>query len=312
MTLASTLKTVRATAFDGGWNLPLWVAQEHGFFANRGLNVLISYASNSALLLAELASGKQDIALAAADNFIAYSEGQVARTTDSAAIRIVMGGDGGFLSLVAAPGIDGLADLAGRRVSVDSMSTGFAFVLRELLARAGLTASDVAIESAGGTSSRYGALIAGHHAATLLRTPYELQARAKGFVRLAGTESIGAYHGTVGAVREDWAREHASVVVAFLRGYRDAMDWLADARHHPAAQALLASHIPGLGDALAADSLALLLAPGVGLRPDLSIDTRGLKTVLGLRSQFGEPRRHLTDTARYVDHGFLEQAFAGR
>jgi ABC-type nitrate/sulfonate/bicarbonate transport system substrate-binding protein len=76
-----------------------------------------------------------------------------------------MGGDGGFVSVVAAPGVRRFADLKGKTLSVDAMTTGFAFVLRELIARNGLTETDVAFVRAGGTARRYRDLIDGKHAA---------------------------------------------------------------------------------------------------------------------------------------------------
>ena len=50
-----------------------------------------------------------------------------------------MGGDGGFLSVVAQPSVKSFADLKGKTLSVDAMTTGAAFVLRELVARNGLS-----------------------------------------------------------------------------------------------------------------------------------------------------------------------------
>jgi ABC-type nitrate/sulfonate/bicarbonate transport system substrate-binding protein len=72
-----------------------------------------------------------------------------------------MGGDGGFLAVVERPGIDNVAALRGKTLSVDAMTTGLAFVLRELVARGGLTETDVTYVRAGGTANRYRDLIAG-------------------------------------------------------------------------------------------------------------------------------------------------------
>ena len=43
-----------------------------------------------------------------------------------------MGGDGGFISIVAQPAVASVKDLKGRSVSVDAMTTGFAFVVRTM------------------------------------------------------------------------------------------------------------------------------------------------------------------------------------
>ena len=49
-----------------------------------------------------------------------------------------MGGDNGFLSLVTQPDIKSYIDPKGKTVSVDAMTTGYAFVLFDLLKRNGL------------------------------------------------------------------------------------------------------------------------------------------------------------------------------
>ena len=66
-----------------------------------------------------------------------------------------MGGDNGFLRLVAVPEVKTFADLKGRTVSVDALTTGYAFVLLELLERGGLQRErDYKVERAGGVMQR--------------------------------------------------------------------------------------------------------------------------------------------------------------
>src|SRR5205814_8638384 len=116
-------------------------------------------------------------------------------------------------------------DLKGKTLSVDAMTTGYAFVVREILLRNGLAETDVSFVRAGGTANRYRDLIAGKHDATLLRTPFELLARERGLNQLATAESLGAYEGTVGLARRSWASAHESALIAFMRGYRAGVDW---------------------------------------------------------------------------------------
>jgi ABC-type nitrate/sulfonate/bicarbonate transport system substrate-binding protein len=300
---------VRIIAFDGGWNLPIWAGQRQGFFAANGVDVALEFTPNSGALVAGLAEGRYDVAIAGFDNFVAYQEGQGEATipadTDLAA---VMGGDGGFLSVVAAPELKRLDDLRGRTLSVDAMTTGFAFVLRELLARAGIGDTDVEFVRAGGTPNRYRDLIAGKHAATLLRTPFELLARARGCNVLATAAALGPYQGSVAAVRRAWARANEAVVVGFIRAYRAALDWLYDRAHRAIAEALLVAHMRDMTPALAAESCDLLLAEQGGLARDAAIDWQGVATVLALRSKYGTPRKHLADPAKYVDTSYWEKA----
>jgi ABC-type nitrate/sulfonate/bicarbonate transport system substrate-binding protein len=309
----SPLVPLSVIAFDGGWNLPLWAAQRQGFFEAQGVAVRLSYTPNSGFLVAAVLDGRADVGLALVDNLVAYQEGQgEATVADSPDLVAVMGADGGFLSVVAAPGVKGFSDLRGRTLSVDAMNTGAAFVLRELVARNGLAAADVRYERAGGTSNRYRELVAGKHDATLLRTPFELLAQAKGFHVLATADALGAYQGTAVIVRHGWAREHEAALVGFLRGYRAAVDWLYDRGNRDVALALLVANIRDMTPVLAQQSYDLLLADKGGITRDLALDPAGLATVLTLRSRYGTPAKTLTDPAKYVDLTYHDKAFPKR
>jgi len=60
----------------GGFNWPIWVAQEKGLFAKNGLEVKVTPTPSSVFQLTNLIDGKFDIAMTAIDNLIAYREGQ--------------------------------------------------------------------------------------------------------------------------------------------------------------------------------------------------------------------------------------------
>src|SRR5437763_16466560 len=223
---------LRVIAFDGGWNLPIWAAQRQGFFEANGVAVQLSYTPSSAFLVQSLFDGKSDLATAAIDNLIAYQEGQgEAKVPDNPDLFAFIGCDSGFATVVAAPAIKTFAGLKGKTISVDAMTTGYAFVVRELVTRNGLAESDVSFVRAGGTANRYRELLAGKHDATLLRTPFELLARNRSFNVLASAESLGAYQGTVGMARRSWARDHEAALVGFIRAYAQATDWLFDRAH---------------------------------------------------------------------------------
>ena len=135
--------------------------------------------------------------MTAIDNVVAYSEGQGAAKVDvEPDIFAFMGGDNGFLRLVAVPEVKSFADLKGKQISVDALTTGYAFVLRKLLENGGLKPDDIEFVSAGGGLERFNALMEKKHAATLLISPFDVSAEAKGFNRLANAdEALGHYQG---------------------------------------------------------------------------------------------------------------------
>ncbi len=153
---ARALQTLQVISFDGGWNLPIWAAQRQGFFEANGLAVQLTYTPNSAALITGLFDGKYQIAMASIDNVVAYDEGQGEATVpDSADLFAFLVGDSGLLSVVGGKDIKSVGDLKGKTLSVDAMTNGLAFVLRELVARGGVRESDVNYVRAGGTVNRY-------------------------------------------------------------------------------------------------------------------------------------------------------------
>lgn len=299
--------------FDGGWNLPLWAAQRQGFFEANGVALQLNYTPNSAALITGLFDGRYHIALATIDNFIAYQEGQgEAEIPDQPDLFAFLGGDSGFLSVMAAPAVKAFADLKGKTLSVDAMTNGLAFVLRELVVRNGLAETDVTYVRAGGTSNRYRALLAGKHDATLLRTPFELLGRQRGLNLLATAESLDAYQGTVGAARRSWASANEAAMIGFLRAYKAGVDWVYDRANRDIVEALLVANIRDMTPALAKQSSELLLADKGGLSRDLALDPAGIRTVLQLRSKYGTPQKTLTDPDKYIDTTYYRKALAAK
>ena len=145
-----------------------------------------------------------------------------------------------------------------------------------------MSETDVTYVRAGGTLARYRDLLAGKHDATLLRTPFELLARQRGFRELADAESLGAYQGTVGAARRAWAASHEKELIGFLRAYRSGVDWLYDRANRDLVEAMLVANIRDMTPALAKQSYDLLLADEGGITRDVALDLDGIRTVLRL------------------------------
>jgi ABC-type nitrate/sulfonate/bicarbonate transport system substrate-binding protein len=310
---APSPRLLRVITFDGGWNLPLWAAQRQGFLAAQGLEVQVAHTPNSTTLVASLFDGRADIALALVDNLVATQEGQgEAQVGDNPDLFAFMGSDGGFLSVVGARGIGSWSQLKGKTLAVDAMTTGAAFVLRELAERNGLGEGEVNYVRAGGTANRYRDLLAGKHEATLLRTPFDLQAMSQGLSQLALAETLGPYQGTTGIARRSWARDNEAALVGFIRAWRNAVDWLYDRAHREVVEALLVASSRDMTPALARRSYDLLLADKGGLSRDLVPDAAGMRTVLQLRSKYGQPRKTLDDAGKYVDLTYHQKAFGQR
>lgn len=300
---AAQAAPLRVIAFAGASNWPIWAAQANGLFARHAIEIALEFTPNSRLLFRNMQEGRFDLALTAIDNILAYNSGQgeepLSGTIDFAAL---FGVDNGLLSVMAQPEVESLQALAGRTVSVDAMTTGFAFVLREILERAGIV-DRVTFEAVGGGAQRLAALLENRQAATLLNTPLDLAAEARGKRRLArAADVIGAYQGVVGMVRRDRLNELRPRLVAFARAFRDSVLWCADpANREPALAAFLANQ-QGSTRPVAERAHAALFDPANGIYRDLRIDMDGLANVIALRRKFGRDpgpaERHIDGSVR--------------
>lgn len=306
------LRPIRAITFGGAYNLPAWAAQRNGCFARHGVEVNITYAVDSVYLMSHLIDGAFDIALTAFDNLVAYQEGQgeAGDVKGSPDLAAFIGMDSGFLELVAVPGIEGVGDLRGKDIAVDALSTGFAFVLREMIARAGLGDSDVNYVRMGGSPLRLKGLLEEKFAATLLPTPFALQAAERGHTILgSGKALLGRYQGRCAFGQRAWLRQNEKAAVGFIRAYRDAMEWIFDSRNRESAQKILLVIDRGMTPALARRTYDLFVDREAGLFRDLALDVEGMRVVLELRSKFGSPPKKLDDPAKYVERKLYRKAF---
>lgn len=309
---ARPLHTINIITFGGGYNIPAWIAQRQGFFAKHGVSVNLTYTPDSVYLMTNLIDGKFDVALTSIDNLIAYQEGQgeapVKTPPDMVAF---MGMDNAFLYLITAPQVKTFADLRGKEVSVDAMSTGFAFVLREMINRSGVKESEVTYVRAGGSPNRFRMLLEGKHAGTLLPTPFEMQATERGYNKLsAGMDLFGHYMGRSAFAQRAWLKSNEAAVLGFMRAYRDSMDYLFDPHNRDICEALLIANDAGMTPALAKKTYDVFVDPKNGLFRNLALDMEGVKTVLDLRSKYATPQKTLTDPSKYVDLTYYQKAFA--
>lgn len=303
-------KPVNVIVFPGGFNWPIWVAQEKGLFAKHGIAPTITPTPSSAFQLQHLIEGKFDIAMTAIDNLIAYREGQGEAKAQGPDLIAFMGGDNGFLRLVTVPEVKSFNELRGKTLSVDALTTGYAFVLLELMERNGLTLNrDYKTERAGGVLQRFNALLEKQHAGTMLISPFEVQAEARGFNRLANaSDALGAYQGLVGGARKSWADANRDVVVGYIRAFTEAVDWLYQPQNRTEAIAIFRKNLPQATEQAANTAYGVLLSPKDGFQRKAQIDLKGVETVLRLRSKYGQPQKTLSDPKRYYDDSFYRAA----
>lgn len=279
--------SLRVIAFPGASNWPLWVGQEKGFFAAQRLEVSLTITPNSVHMARELYTGGAHVALTSMDNVVAYGCGQgEVSLGEPADFFAFMSVDDGLLSLMAQPEHDVVSRLRGQTIAVDALTTGYALVLKEILAHHGLAESDVHYVSVGTGAERFAALKEGRCAATLLNAPLCLAAESVGKIRLVrASVLLGPYQGVVAAARRSWACDNNAIIHAFMRGYEASLRWLCDPASADEARTLLVERLPSLRTV--ADAAYRVLITDQGLDRTLRLRPQSVDAVVRLRERHG-------------------------
>lgn len=305
-----TVTKLEIAVFPGGFNLPMWIAVGRGFFADQGLEVELHYTGSSVDQIVGVIEARYDLVMTGFDNVVAYQEGQgavpLSQTPDLFAF---MGSDTAFLSVAVRPDITSYADLNGKTLAVDALTTGFAFVLRKMLALNGVDEKEVTFESAGGVMQRFERLKRGETAGTLVVTPFdELAERAGCVVLQRASAAIPNYQGVVGAARRSWAENNRDVLVKFIVAYRRALRWMFLPENRGELRELLAANVKTMDAGLIDVTLDRFLDATTGFERDANLNADGMATVLALRSEYGRPQKKLSDAYLYVDERYYKAA----
>ncbi|MEM6496026.1 MAG: ABC transporter substrate-binding protein [Pseudomonadota bacterium] len=299
---------VKLIAFPGAPNLPIFAAQENNYFAESGIELHMETTPNSAYQIQHLVSGNFDIAGTAFDNVVAYQEGQgVAELDREPDLFAFMGATQIELAFIVAPEIDTFDDLKGKTIALDALTTGFAFVLYEMLERAGLTSNDYTMVPVGATPQRWEAVKAGEHVGTITIEPFTSIAKTNGFkVLQTSSEILDAYQGGSFAASRTWAAANPEAVRGFIKAYLKGLVWTLDRNNRDAGAALLQARMPQIQPRAINPVMNSLLSAKSGLTPGAKIIDDGVTTVLRLRSKFGSGNANLMEPDRYIDLQYLQ------
>jgi ABC-type nitrate/sulfonate/bicarbonate transport system substrate-binding protein len=309
---SAATKPLKVIVFSGGFNWPIWVAQERGLFFRRGIAVEVATTPGSVFQWTRLAMGYSNLAISLLDNLVAYREGQGEVPVVVPDAIAVMAADTRVLpALVTLPEIRSYSDLKGRALSIDAVATGFALVLVAMLERSGLGKGDYELVRVGGVSERFEALKRREHAGALFNAPFTGQLKDIGFNILdTAASAVGAYQNHVVAVRRGWAERNRAQVVGFIRGFSDAVEWLYDPANRTEAFAIFERNSSQHAPDAAANAYAVLFDAETGFARKGEFDAEGIRQVLALRARYGTPHKRLGEADSYCDLSFLEEAMA--
>jgi ABC-type nitrate/sulfonate/bicarbonate transport system substrate-binding protein len=279
----------------------LYVAQAQDLFAREGVDVEVTITGSSTQQLERLTRGEYDIGFQQSDH--------VVRGVERGADLFIFMAQAlaPELTLVAAPGIESFADLRGRDIAVDGARTGYALLLRKLLADKGLRDGDYTFRETGGSQERSDALKAGAAVASLLNPPFDRNLLVAGFGSLGTTgEYFPTYPGSIAAARRSWARQNEKSLLAYIRAFHAAYAWLQDTRNREDAVRMLPARLN------IDRATALGAYDQIARQPLPSITPEGLRQVIDIVWEAEQLPGAKGGPEKYMDLSYINKARQAR
>ncbi|VFR82863.1 periplasmic substrate-binding protein, ABC-type transporter [plant metagenome] len=193
-------KAVVSAAFKSVFYLPVYFAEEHGYFKNEGLDVRIDVASSSTNALAAVISRSADFSLHGPEwTAISFGRGAPVKVVGGTLNRL-----GVWLTCKSDFRFEGFKSLSGATISTGAMPTTSTSAFLKLIKQAGLDArKDLDILEVP-MGNEIGPLKSGQADCAVLYEPGASQAEAQGYkVVSAFSREIGPYTFSAISTRQD-------------------------------------------------------------------------------------------------------------
>lgn len=194
--------------------LPIYLAQEEGYFKNQGLNVkIVSFHGGTELVRAMIA-GSVDVGVTSlADVSVGIKAQQP--------IKVFYGGfDMALFEWYARKDIKSMADTKGRRFGVSRIGSSTDFLTRYALKKNGIDPKEVKIVQGGDSVPRLAAMDADQLDVNILSTPEKFIAADKGYNLIYKQTQIASnYPFHVFFSTEGFLKKYPNTTKAILRGF---------------------------------------------------------------------------------------------
>lgn len=301
-TVGSLEKFRLAIISESAGNWPVYVGLEKNFFAGEGLDVEVVITRSSVKHMQDLiAGGVYDVGHQAVDHIIRAVEA-------GSDLFVFLGISKPNYSLIVGSEITGYNDLRGKKLGVDGVNTGFALLLKRMLAENGLKEGrDYELVQVGGTGERYKAVANGDVAGALLDGPVDLEAETKGLKRLGSNlDYIPEYQGTVAAAKRSWAQHNEGKLIKYIKSYVKALEWLQHPNNKQETCSILQKYLKVDYD-VAAKTYDRYMVSGT-FNPCGGINLEGVREVMKVMADSGQLAASLKDPRKYCDFTFLDKA----
>ena len=205
------------------FNLPAWIAQDKGYFAEAGLDVRLHLFNSGDASREALLGGEIQFAFAAPEAVL------IDVYLRDGSLRIV-GGNARRLPhfIIAQPRFKKVEDLRGATIGVISDHEGTTYIVPTIAAAHGLPRDSYTISAVGGAPKRWKLLQAGEIDAGLQPFPLCYEAEAAGFSNLGWAGKYEPdWQFTALSADSRWTEAHREETVALLRALRQGSDHIA-------------------------------------------------------------------------------------
>jgi NitT/TauT family transport system substrate-binding protein len=193
--------------------LPVWMAETGGFYAKEGLKVEVINMEGGTRGLQVLLSGEiQGMHVGLAPALLANVQGADLRLVTSTCNTIP-------ITMFTKPGVT-TADLKGKTFGISTFGSETDIATSIVLKQIGLTRQDVTVSQIGGSSQRFGALVAGRIDVAPLIEPAITLAKERGFnplVDLAAANTPWLFDSVV--VNNSYLRRNRDTLTRFVKAY---------------------------------------------------------------------------------------------
>jgi len=285
------------------FNMPLWIAQQHGLFAAENLSVEGTIFGNASQV-EPLLDGTFQL-------FIGSPELAIQNAAAGGPLRIIAGNAGKLVhSLIARAPFKRIEDLRGGTIGIFNFKEGTFFHIRTMLAAHGLHyPGDYRVKETGGVPPRHKALLAGEIDAGLQSVPWNYVAEDAGMNSLGDViDHVPDWQFVSVNADSRWAAANRDVLVRFLRAMRRGTDWLYANR--AAASEIAARELPA--PPAHAERAWDFFTGTNALTRDMAVNEKGLAQVVATLKATGLLAKDAPDSPRaYIAGEYLDAARGG-
>ena len=203
------------------FNMPVWIAQHQGMFADEGLDVTIELYEGVDEVTNRLRDGRAQLAYGITEHVILDSE--------AGGFLEIIGGNVNRLpfSFIAGRSIKTFDDLRGKTIGVSSLDAGSSSLVMKLLTARGLEyPRDYKMMAVGPILTRWQMLQSGEIDAGLQGAPLNYMAVDQGFVSLCEPrDEVPYFQFTSLNVDRRWAAGNEGTIRKFMRAFVRAHQW---------------------------------------------------------------------------------------